>query len=78
MYKFFRFAAFTPIGEFERELIKERSTEGRIKAIARGVKFGARPKLKKQEIQDLIRDFCDFSGPFPHLVFTTIPPGRAL
>ena len=21
---------------------------------------------------------CDFSGPFPHLVFTTIPPGRAL
>lgn len=57
MYKFFRFAAFTPIGEFERELIKERSTEGRIKAIARGVKFGARPKLKKQEIQDLIRDF---------------------
>jgi hypothetical protein len=21
---------------------------------------------------------CDFSGAFPHLVFTTIPPGRAL
>jgi hypothetical protein len=24
------------------------------------------------------RDFCDFSSAFPHLVFTTIPPGTAL
>lgn len=31
--------------------------EGRIKAIARGVKLGARPKLTKQEIADLVRDF---------------------
>jgi DNA invertase Pin-like site-specific DNA recombinase len=57
MYGRLQFNILAAIGEFERELIKERSTEGRIKAIARGVKFGARPKLKKQEIQDLIRDF---------------------
>ena len=31
--------------------------EGRIKAIARRVKFGAKPKLTKQELADLIRDF---------------------
>jgi DNA invertase Pin-like site-specific DNA recombinase len=38
-------------------LILERSEEGRIKAIARGVRFGAKPKLNKKEIQELIRDF---------------------
>ncbi len=31
--------------------------EGRIKEIARGVKFVAKPKLTKQEIPDLIKDF---------------------
>ena len=36
------------------------------------------------DFQELVEFFddnhvrCDFSGPFPHLVFTTIPPGRAL
>jgi DNA invertase Pin-like site-specific DNA recombinase len=30
---------------------------GRLKAIARGVKFGAKPKLTKHEISELIRDF---------------------
>ena len=30
---------------------------GREKAIARGVKFGARPKLTKQEIANLVNDF---------------------
>ncbi len=42
-----QFNILAAIGEFERELIKERSMEGRLKAIARGVKFGARPKLTK-------------------------------
>ena len=57
MYGRLQFNILAAIGEFERELIKERSMEGRIKAIARGVKFGAKPKLTKQEIADLIRDF---------------------
>ena len=57
MYGRLQFNILAAIGEFERELIKERSMEGRIKAIARGVKFGAKPKLSKQEIANLVRDF---------------------
>jgi DNA invertase Pin-like site-specific DNA recombinase len=57
MYGRLQFNILAAIGEFERELILERSEEGRIKAIARGVRFGAKPKLNKKEIQELIRDF---------------------
>ena len=48
MYGRLQFNILAAIGEFKRELIRERSMEGRIKAIARGVKFGAKPKLSKQ------------------------------
>jgi DNA invertase Pin-like site-specific DNA recombinase len=57
MYGRLQFNILAAIGEFERELIRERSEEGRMKAIARGVRFGAKPKLSKKEIQELIRDF---------------------
>jgi DNA invertase Pin-like site-specific DNA recombinase len=57
MYDRLQFNILAAIGEFERELIKERSMEGRIKAIARGVKFGAKPKLTKNEIANLVSDF---------------------
>ncbi len=57
MYGRLQFNILAAIGEFERELIKERSMEDRLKAIARGVKFGAKPKLSKQQIRELIRDF---------------------
>ena len=57
MYGHLQFNILAAIGEFERELIKERSMEGSLKAIARGVKFGAKPKLTKHEISELIRDF---------------------
>jgi DNA invertase Pin-like site-specific DNA recombinase len=57
MYGLLQFNILAAIGEFERELIRERSMEGREKAIARGVKFGAKPKLTKQEIADLVNDF---------------------
>jgi DNA invertase Pin-like site-specific DNA recombinase len=57
MYGRLQFNILAAIGEFERELIRERSMKGREKAIARGVKFGAKPKLTKQEIADLLNDF---------------------
>ena len=57
IYGRLQFNILAAIGEFERELIKERSMEGRLKAIARGVKFGAKPKLTKPELADLIKDF---------------------
>jgi DNA invertase Pin-like site-specific DNA recombinase len=57
MYGRLQFNILAAIGEFERELIRGRSMEGREKAIACGVKFGAKPKLKKRKIDELIRDF---------------------
>lgn len=47
----------TAIGEFKRERFRERTMEGREKAMVRGAKFGAKPKLTNKEIQDLIKDF---------------------
>lgn len=40
------------IAEFERSLIIERTQRGQQVARERGVKFGARPKLDKKQIQD--------------------------
>ena len=57
MYGRLQFNILAAIGEFERELIRERSMEGREKAITRGVKFSAKPKLTKKEIMELAKDF---------------------
>ena len=35
------------IGEFERDLIHQRTSSGRVAARARGVRFGRPPKLKR-------------------------------
>lgn len=45
------------IGEFERGLIKERSMEGRMRAIAKGVRFGVRAKLCDEDIEEMVRLF---------------------
>ena len=37
------------LAEFERHLILARTSEGRVRAKARGVKFGRRPKLTKHQ-----------------------------
>ena len=58
IYGKLQFNILAAIGEFERGLIRERSREGREKARARGVKFGARPKLKAEEIMSLSKDFA--------------------
>ena len=46
MYGRLQFNILAAIGEFERELIRERSMEGRAKAIARGVKVGGGVKSR--------------------------------
>jgi DNA invertase Pin-like site-specific DNA recombinase len=43
------------IAEFERELIKERTGAGRTRALAKGVKFGRKPKLTPHQRQEAIR-----------------------
>jgi hypothetical protein len=42
------------LAEFERHLILTRTTEGRVRAMARGVKFGRRPKLTKHQRTDAL------------------------
>ena len=42
------------IGEFERELIRARTDEGRKRAQARGVRFGRKPKLSQYQIEEAI------------------------
>jgi DNA invertase Pin-like site-specific DNA recombinase len=42
------------IGEFERELIKSRTDEGRKRAQARGVRFGRKLKLSRFQIEEAI------------------------
>ena len=42
------------IAEFERDLILERTNEGRERAIEEGVKFGAKPKLSQDDIDNMI------------------------
>src|SRR5258707_223440 len=43
------------IAEFERDLIRERTGDGRKRAMAKGVKFGRKPKLSDYQRQEAIR-----------------------
>jgi DNA invertase Pin-like site-specific DNA recombinase len=42
------------LAEFERELIKARTDEGRRRAMARGTKFGRKPKLTTHQIAEAL------------------------
>jgi DNA invertase Pin-like site-specific DNA recombinase len=43
------------IAEFERELIRERTGEGRRRALASGIKFGRKPKLSQYQRAEAIK-----------------------
>ena len=43
------------LAEFERELIRTRTGEGRARAIARGVKMGRKPKLTAHQQREAIK-----------------------
>ena len=43
------------LAEFERELIRARTGEGRERAKSRGVKMGRKPKLTPHQIRDAIK-----------------------
>ena len=43
------------IAAFERDLIAERTGEGRKRALAKGIKFGRKPKLSDYQRQEAIR-----------------------
>lgn len=47
------------IGEFERDLIKERAADGIARAKANGVKFGAKRKLSEGDIANFLRHWND-------------------
>ena len=53
------FHMLAAIGEFERDLIKERASEGIARAKAAGVKFGARRKLSGEQLAALKAEFAD-------------------
>lgn len=51
------FHVLSAIGEFERELINERTKEGISKAKAKGIRFGREPKLTPEQLLAFRREF---------------------
>jgi DNA invertase Pin-like site-specific DNA recombinase len=47
------------LAEFERDLIRARTGEGRERAKRRGVRFGRKPKLTPQQRSDLLRRLAE-------------------
>jgi DNA invertase Pin-like site-specific DNA recombinase len=43
------------LAEFERSLILSRTSDGRTRAMARGVKFGRKPKLTQHQIAEALK-----------------------
>jgi DNA invertase Pin-like site-specific DNA recombinase len=53
------FHMLAAIGEFERDLIKDRAADGIARAKANGVRFGARSKLSAEQVADIRVQFAD-------------------
>jgi DNA invertase Pin-like site-specific DNA recombinase len=43
------------IAEFERDLILQRTNEGRARALAEGTRFGRKPKLTKHQMREALK-----------------------
>jgi DNA invertase Pin-like site-specific DNA recombinase len=43
------------IAEFERDLILQRTNEGRVRAMAEGTRFGRKPKLTKHQAREALK-----------------------
>ena len=43
------------IAEFERDLILQRTNEGRARAMAEGTRFGRKPKLTKHQAREALK-----------------------
>ena len=52
------FSVLGAVASFERDLINERTEEGKVRARAKGVKFGRTPKLSSQRLADLRARFA--------------------
>jgi DNA invertase Pin-like site-specific DNA recombinase len=48
-------AVLSGIAEFERDLILQRTNEGRARAMAEGTRFGRRPKLTKHQAREALK-----------------------
>jgi DNA invertase Pin-like site-specific DNA recombinase len=46
---------FGGLAEFERDLIRTRTGEGRARAVARGVKMGRKPKMTPHQMKEALR-----------------------
>jgi DNA invertase Pin-like site-specific DNA recombinase len=53
------FHMLAAIGEFERDLIKDRAADGIARAKVNGIKFGARSKLSAEQVADIRHQFAD-------------------
>ena len=47
------------LAEFERDLIRARTGDGRARAVARGVKMGRKPKLTPHQVKEIMRRKAD-------------------
>lgn len=56
------FHILAAVGEMERNLINERTAEGREKAMAEGVKFGRKEALSEAKVQQLREEAKSFTG----------------
>jgi len=58
----FLLTVFAGLSELERNIIRDRTQDGRIAATKRGVKFGRKPKLTDHQRQEVARMLTDGMG----------------